>query len=628
MRGSLGTSFTLFDRPIPRAALLMIVVPIAAVALDALRRMSQAVSSTSVFVFSYATAVIIGVALFARRTEPLSFERTETSPVTGQRAFAMGVVLALGAAVWVLQSSTVGLPPEFALFLSLGTALIALQVFIFKGRRASIYILMQILCIGALLRAAPYYLNTYVYASDTYVHYTMIQSTISSGHFVGLGPYAYYPAYHIFNAAGVEISGLPTSSFAVMDLTAIVLSLLLFFAIGRRLISERAGLLAALLLVLGNFYFPSASYQPTFLAIITLMTGAFALILHYTGVGRGDWTASWIAFWIANIATLLIHPINYLVLILILGGGYLALLGTKKIPKAASIPVLSTAVIFIAYIVYISLFLFRGILVGIFETGGYNLTPNVSRSEPLFGVYTAELFYAHLGITAKGVLLVPGILILLIRRHFAHNWPALAASLVIAVPFIGLLGGIVGSLQLTRFLLYMDVLIVFPLAVGLMRILGGVSGRRKRATVGVMVFGLAFLSFTSYINVDTEGFMTTAVPTQPLFIDDAGLSAHEFLARIPTGAVVAMDWGSAQYLAAYPSRGPLQLPSLDVVSFAPESDFREYAAVSLVTTERGSFTATGLEKFDMRQWIRHNENSSVTDRIFDSGSFLVFLNRD
>jgi hypothetical protein len=146
-------------------------------------------------------------------------------------------------------------------------------------------------------------------STDIMVHLNYIQSVIDTGHISGIGiDYRYFPAYHVFNAIGSQITGLESkyATFIVTGIAWQAVTLFSFLIFKRFGASSKLALLACLIFIVDEteIYFGSYSIARSlafilfmgwlylainfsqrdnrFIPLLLILTGALILTHHTT----------------------------------------------------------------------------------------------------------------------------------------------------------------------------------------------------------------------------------------------------------------------------------------------------------------------------------------------------------
>jgi len=131
----------------------------------------------------------------------------------------------------------------------------------------------------------------YFGATDILGHLFSIQTVLQTGHIAGLESYVNFPLFHIYNAIGVEITGLSlrTGLFVFMGIAweaGILLAYLLFLKISR---SRRFALSATLLLAISPQLILYGSYAITRSLAFVIILCWFYLVLNENNINMSFW---------------------------------------------------------------------------------------------------------------------------------------------------------------------------------------------------------------------------------------------------------------------------------------------------------------------------------------------------
>ncbi|MBE9506085.1 MAG: glycosyltransferase family 39 protein, partial [Chloroflexi bacterium] len=192
-------------------------------------------------------------------------------------------VLALAASL-LLSHGCWHRPQVYFVLMSVAAAAAAGEMFCSRGRLSLSLVLVKALLIAVTLRAGLAYEFPGFYGTDTWSHAVVIESWAGSAHmtrFTPIGETSYYayPVFHLFAVSARILSALPARDAMFLSATLYqVFSILSVFVVVRRLASERAGLLAALLasfatflVTWGAFMIPNALGTALFAVILMLV---------------------------------------------------------------------------------------------------------------------------------------------------------------------------------------------------------------------------------------------------------------------------------------------------------------------------------------------------------------------
>lgn len=553
------------------------------------RRMFDQVRSSYVFILMYLVFAAGGLLVYWRvQNSPrsvMSEVSIRTSPVE-RLALEVGFFLAFTAAIVALELHSPGAvrPPSYYAFTSIAVGMLTLRSLATTGEtRDVLRVLAQILLLGVLIRFAFVYLNPYIWVSDPQFHWEIVQLTIAEGKFAGMGPYRFYPIFHLYNSV-VFLLGSGTAApawlFPVVNSLIVTATLVVIFLLGRQLYDDRVGLLAAILTLIGNYYFLKVQFKVNWIAI-TFMLTALLVLFKLAAESRPN-VGLWALFWPLTIVMLLIHPVGFAVFILVLAGAYVAFRILRgEINVSVESPVFSVAILFIAYILYIHYGLFADLVratIGIDRAVGIQrlgLTANLA-DVPVLSQYTGELIINFVGAAGFMLIFVPGLLYCLREKNPLQNSFALGIGLIYIFITAAVLSGRAGQLSITRLLLYIAAFLGIGGAIGFQHM--DFSSWKAKTIVLLFVVFISFFSMVSYTSNNFNGMYTDDIEHFQYSVKPSTLAAHGFLERTPTRSTIASTRFTKEYIAAQnPKRGMLTLPNTTVRDiYEPnrtESDF-------------------------------------------------------
>lgn len=618
---------------------LLVVVAIAGIFIV---KLFDQVRSSFVFIVLYSLFTLLGLMVFFRSSRDDESDPGTIGPTPYVRKLlSIAFFSAFSLAIVALKIGSPGAvrPNSYYAFGSLAIGLVAARALVTTGERRDIgWVFCQILLLGLLVRFSFVYLNPYPYVSDHQFHWQLIQQTVSQSRFAqpagqSYGPYRFYPIFHILNSTVFQIGQInlqQTWVFPVVSNLTIVGTLPITYLIGRELAEPRVGLLATVLL-LPSLYFLGPSYSPTYFGTIFLFSAFLILILLLelsTQVLQ-----FWVMFWFLSLATLLTHPVNFIVLILLVGGIQIALSITSMdiswdwgllSSRSNMAPLLSTTFLFLAYVLYLHTNLFVRIVdatIGIdqsVQAQRLGLTVNAADISVL-SKYTLELVINYLGMSSYMLAVVPGVLYSVRTRHKRLNSIAIG-FLLIHLFIVGIVfGGRGGELSITRLLLYNSVLLALMGAIGLWYVVRSRTPLSIAAIAVTGLFVLSLFSMTSYVAGNFNGSNVDEIEHFQLTMKPSSLAAGEFIDRVPAGSEISGDPFTLAHIASRdPVRGIKTYSGPTRPFFVPGWENSTYHVVNEPT----------LQKYESKTSPSYTTLDNVFDaeasRIYHNEGFLIY----
>jgi hypothetical protein len=408
------------------------------------------------------------------------------------------------------------------------------------SRRGAAFLLLQIVAFGMIERASFPLLNPLSVFSDVYFDWSGIRIIAISGRIPqSLGYFAYFPAFHVLNAVLVDIVGADIFTYFLLNNLLLVLAIPLAYLVASKFISRDAALISSLLLALSVFFFLQAAVLPVLLGA-TIIIASFGALLTFHQIPSRRF---WLIFWLASIFVFFSHPVDALVLAVILSVFWLSRSRTalSSRPKGVT-PAISYLVGYLGYLSFVAVSAFKILVASLFESG-----PKYYFAQSYPGPYPSEFVLQALFSTlGTAALFGPAIFALFYWFHqgnWAQRYLAWIASALVAIPgVITLSGRGPYGLQAARTLLFLSLFLVFPAAYGLIR-LTMVLGRTytKVAVLGIVLFMVSFSCTTSYITGSGYREVSDSVPIQPTHVTNSMLAVRSFLERIPQLSPLSMD---------------------------------------------------------------------------------------
>ncbi len=531
--------------------------------------------------------------------------------------------IVLAVAVWALSEALYVAPLAF--YIALGTAAGLLAWNIYRcGEKHSSGILVELVILATLAKLYFFFLNPYPYSSDAFLEFAGVLKIGASGHLpIELGHYYYFPGHATFGYSAAAVTGIPLTLYGVFPLAGQILLIGAVYLTGREVASRTVGLFAALLTLFSVYAFLSTHDTPALFGLPFLVLAVLAVVKLNKERGQ-----RWLAiFWIAALGTFFSHPINALVLGLVLFVRLLSFhfpLRPVLSGRAPAVPALSYGVTFAAYLVFIAIFAFQTLVLSFFATTyAPPLATAPTASLRATTTYDLQSAVAPIGLALTVFFAAYGLLssrnMILVEHRFLVSLIVVFAT----IPFIEVAAQNFRT-QSSRFLLYASIPLVLVGAHGVARMVGALPDRRKSIVFLVGLFAVfGFLSSSTYLTNNDARFLTPDVPVVTTHITASALASRNFLSFATEGSKVYMDFGSWFYFDAG-SRSPNPLSGLKT-DFLDSFDKRVGPAFVVLNDH---FLPYGNpyqgNRYDVPA-IRRTLVDAHASRLFDAGRVQVFL---
>ncbi|AKB30499.1 hypothetical protein MSSIT_3780 [Methanosarcina siciliae T4/M] len=161
--------------------------------------------------------------------------------------------------LWILYTNLYIRPLSYFILTAFACVSITFDI-LHSNEKLSGFVLFKILIIGLLLYGGIYYEFSDIYGTDTHFHNGETSIYIERGHIVLDAPqgyfnsYYYFPIFHILTSVTSILTGLNVYDSIFSSITfPYTFSVVFIFLIGKKLVNSKVGLLAALILVFGDY---------------------------------------------------------------------------------------------------------------------------------------------------------------------------------------------------------------------------------------------------------------------------------------------------------------------------------------------------------------------------------------
>lgn len=607
------------QRTITRVLLLIALVTLAKVVLDAI----SSPSPLNIFASEVALFVLVGLVAYVKSGDS-SVEKSDTGGLAGgQRSLACGLsatfVVVVSLSLLFLWQSLYVPSPLYYVALSLAVAIVGMdlvQWHAYGGKLAPL-ILAKISIIGLIIQLSFAWLNPKSVGSDLYYDWSGILSIAQSGSIPeSLGYFYYFPSFHVFNAVVLELTGIGFDSYLLFNHVVMILAIPFSYILARRIVTEQKALLSALLMLVSQFFFLSAAVLPVLLGAAFMLIASYALIQQQTTMSL-RW---WVAFWLLALFVFFSHPVNALILAILLGVVWVVRTSQKagSSRRILTTPAATYTVAYLGYLGFIAVNALTIFVQSLVESG-----PKIYFASSGHGtVPTSFLVETIMSTLGLAVLFLPAtfaILLWLFKGRWNQRFLIGLIMVLAAVPALAVLTGKGPyGLQAARTLMYLSIFITIPAASGLLYLTQRLRGVKTRgATVMVILLVLTLLSSTSYLTGSGNRFLSDAIPAQPSYVTDSMLSIRDFMQRVPDKTPLTLDPALAVYLAPWNSGlgypvTPFPLEHSNLVAFP--SAFGNTSVVltlsDLYLSSRG-FEAPDTSFLDASYAVRAYDNGMV-----------------
>lgn len=454
-------------------------------------------------------------------------------------------VLLLSLAVLDLTRSLYIASVLFYGLVGLAAGVLALNILV-NGENRTGSLLIQLTALATLLKLHFVILNPYVYTSDSYLFYRGLLDLSAAGTLVqSLGHYFYFPGFATYAYASPLVTGVPLELFAVFGFASQIAMLPIVYLLGRHVSGRTTGMFAAMFVLFSVYSFLYTHASPTHYGLGLLFLAVYAAIR--IGAGR-----VWFAlFWASGLAAMLSHPVNGLILGLVLAARVVGARLVTRDPMARGqmlAPVLSYATIYGSYLAFFAVTAFE-----LFVTTFFVGSPQPPLATvPGQALEKTPAYVLQSGLAPIGIVLPIffAAYALLHRRNMLcpeHGFLVTLGILFLAIPGLEVLGDDF-RLQSSRMLVYFAIPFAFLGAHGLVVL--GRNREGKRAALGLIIalfVAVGFVSSSSYLTQNDLNSLYSDVPFSPTHVTESSLMVRQYMELTPNESTVYFDSGSMRY---------------------------------------------------------------------------------
>jgi hypothetical protein len=577
-------------------------------------RFLKFLSTLNLFLLMYVFFSLLGFLVYAlEKQKPLELDALSPKLLRVSTVVYLAVVISI---FLVLKSSIYVKPLSYYLLVSLGAAIIGVQIISRENPRK---ILFEILLLALIIRSSTLIINPYLFGPDVYWHFNRISEAVGEGDLLPkAGHYYYYPAFHLLIYFLLTIGALFEKMLSAGGLILSLFAIVAIYFLGKEVMDERAGLMGALLLSISTFHiFGSINYSPMINGFSLMVVGIYMLIKSLDHSDIWQYARSATVFWLAAVFVITIHPVASLAMLLLLGGNFAAMHLIKTRKKALA-PFFSYLIGYMSYLAFVSYALFRHIIEILFvpaETGESPTLPTVAFVAPTTKLLV-ESAVNYLGPAFLMFFGIYGGMKFLEAKDLKKLTLLFALFALYLIPFISFFKQ-TGAVDPGRMLNFIEGIIVIPAAAGLIFLCYGM--RKHIHRVLLVLLSLSFLTFFStfsYITWDSNQILKDEVIVPIGFVTQSTLAVHPFLQKLPEDAPLYTDHRMKLYLNNK-ERGIHDLPQvIHEISYRTLNE-RGYFGINNEYLERILWKSDSERKLFLDEF-------AGDDKIYDNGNVQVF----
>ncbi len=522
-----------------------------------------------------------------------------------------------------LSHSLYTAPLEFFVLVGIATGGLGVNTWV-NGEKHAASLLAQIVILATLVKFYFLYLNPYLYTSDSYLFFLGLHDVATTGFLQSsLGHYYFFPGFATFAFSAARIGAVPLEFFTAFGFASQIAMIPIVFLLGRRLGTNRVGLFTSLFAIFSVFMFLFTQVSATYYGIVFVFLAIYAAV-QIGGNGRRVWFG---IFWLSAIVAMISHPINALILALILGVRVAMLRTTERGASARNpslTPAFSYGVIYGSYLIFVAYTAFDLFVASFFIVDyapALATAPSIAlERSPLFIVQSA---IAPLGLAIPIFFAGYAVLSRSETPRSEHSFFVVLGAMFLMIPGLEFLGGNF-KLQSSRMLVFLAIPLVFLAAHGLASLLHGIARMRRVATLVVAVFlVLGFAASSTYLTQNDSRVLYTEVPAASVHITESAVASRQFLNLTPQESTIYMEAGTWRYFAdSDRARDPLLGRSTLDLAFFQEAGGSGFVVLNSHFLAYGNPSSGGF--YDLER-VAAQLQDHLSMLIYDSGTVSVYF---
>lgn len=529
----------------PNLSIYDVIVPLTGlVAATALTILLILVSGRMIYVMTSAIAAF-SCLLWLLIKNKATVEYKETSKF-GPMLLTILFLITLSASILVfaLRENLYVRPTGYFILTALMAAIVGLQIYLLPpSRSGQVAVLVEVIVIAMSLDFSQLQLYPTVVGLDPWWHQWFTSQITSTGHIPLGSNYSALPIFHIVVASTSLVGGLDykLSTMLSVNIAQIIIDVVVVYLIGRTVVGQKSGLLAALLLATSNYHILFG-----FWTIPTTLAGTLVMLVVYAVIRKQSQTRFSFALiitvlMVALIMTHTIGAVGMAVALFVIWGSFRQVHQSGRYPlKTGSsisikLPILFTVVMFAwwAYASSETMGSLANLLQWGFSKEYFFQGPHIQLGVAPF----MEQFSTNFGTTVFFALSLVGFFYMVSKRYGDARKLALGVSgmAFLTLPYLSQISG--HSVLEPRWLYLAEGLLSVPLALSLMLLCNSTKRKWLRgATICSVMFILTFSMITTGISNMDNRLLSPTLSTRDA-LETSELEAGHYVGEIMSSEI-------------------------------------------------------------------------------------------
>lgn len=443
----------------------------------------------------------------------------------------------------ILDNTLYVKPTSYYLLVSLAAVSIGLQIGFKKEfcERDVLITFLEIFLLALIIRSSSLFLTPFHVGIDTHrFHFPMILDILETGHldrkaFI----YYYYPSYHLIQSITGLIIGFSINSFKIVHLFNSLVLIPIAYLLGTHLRDKRAGLICALLFSLSTMNIFIVLFSTSKIGGVTLL---FLDLFFLLKMMKSPSIKFLFMFFTCSLSLFLWHPELDAALMFILSSYFFIKVLYRRDLKSDTLFLLYS-VFYIAYNIYVSVFIFGKVVQGIFSTSinanDSHLIREVLVNSGSFD-FLSQTFISYLGLSLPFFFVSYSFFSWIKERDSKTQFLMLSFLITCFIPIIGFFTSNYG-LDPIRLLTYISLISLIISSCSIF-VIFNFRSKTNIAIFTLFIFIFSLFSVSSYFAADGSELFNDKIPVGVIYTTHANKAVNTFIdSKLPYDVVITTD---------------------------------------------------------------------------------------